>query len=120
MRGAAALAEIRELRARIIDKDAQLADARETIDDLRRRLDRADERLTALLTDQRVAAPAPARRSWWSWGRKLIMAGMVWFAAYGPALADGNKLLEDCLKPVGGPGVLFAWHTLRAWPTHYT
>jgi hypothetical protein len=56
---------LRELRAR-------LADARETIDDLRRRLDRADERLTALLTDQRAApVPAPAsvppRRSWWRW-----------------------------------------------------
>jgi len=58
--------ELRELRAR-------LADARETIDDLRRRLDRADERLTALLTDQRAAAPAPPRsgsaRRWWRWQR---------------------------------------------------
>jgi Tfp pilus assembly protein FimV len=74
VRGAAALAEIRELRARIADKDAQLADAREQINDLRRRLDRADERLTALLTDQRpapaVAAPVPApSRRWWPWRR---------------------------------------------------
>jgi len=76
-RGAAVLAEIRELRTRLADKDAQLTDARETIDDLRQRLDRADERLTALLTDQRTAPPAapappappPARRSWWPWRR---------------------------------------------------
>lgn len=41
-------------------------------DDLRQRLDRADEerrqaqeRLTALLTDQR---PATRRRKWWPWG----------------------------------------------------
>jgi hypothetical protein len=55
--------ELRELRAR-------LADAQEQIGDLRRRLDRADERLTTLLTDQRSAsmtAPTPARR-WWPWG----------------------------------------------------
>jgi flagellar hook-length control protein FliK len=31
-----------------------------TIDDLRTRLDRSEERITALL-------PAPAKRSWWSW-----------------------------------------------------
>jgi hypothetical protein len=44
------------------------------IADLRRQRDReAEERrqaqaqLTALLTDQRPAAPAPARRSWWRW-----------------------------------------------------
>ena len=31
-----------------------------TIDDLRTRLDRSEERITALL-------PAPAKRNWWSW-----------------------------------------------------
>ena len=31
-----------------------------TIDDLRTRLDRSEERITSLL-------PAPAKRSWWSW-----------------------------------------------------
>jgi len=31
-----------------------------TIDDLRTRLDRSEERITALL-------PVPAKRSWWSW-----------------------------------------------------
>jgi chromosome segregation ATPase len=70
VRGAAAFAEIRELRARITDKDAQLADAREQINDLRRRLDRADERLTALLTDQRTPVPASTRRLWWPWRRR--------------------------------------------------
>jgi hypothetical protein len=65
VRGAAALAEIRELRARLDDKDAQLAD-------LKYRLDRCDEerrqvqaQLTALLTDQRAAPP----RRWWRWWR---------------------------------------------------
>src|SRR4051794_17030303 len=87
------------MRARIIDKDAQLADARETIDDLRRRLDRADERLTALLTDQRVA---PVRR-WWRWWRKLIGAGVVWgVACGGQALAapigSGNELFKKCME----------------------
>ena len=70
VRSAATLVEIRELRARLTDKDAQLADARDQISDLRRRLDRADERLTALLTDQRPPPPtAPPRRSWWPWSR---------------------------------------------------
>jgi hypothetical protein len=55
----------------------------EMIADLRRRLDRSDdererlqqqlaaaqERIAALLTDQRTAPPAPARGSWWSWRR---------------------------------------------------
>ena len=55
--------ELRELRAR-------LADAQETIADLRHRLDRADERLLTLLTDQRAAPPPPARRPWWPWKRR--------------------------------------------------
>ena len=49
-----------ELRARLADKDA-------VIDDLRRRLDVADEerrRLTMVLADTRAAPP---RRSWWRW-----------------------------------------------------
>jgi hypothetical protein len=66
-------AEVRELRARLNDKDA-------VIDDLRRRLDQADtdrrqalDRLAA--AQERVAAllsgpPAPARR-WWPWGRRV-------------------------------------------------
>jgi hypothetical protein len=55
--------EIRELRARLVDKDA-------VIDDLRRRLDVADEerrRLTAILADQRTAPP---KVSWWWWPRR--------------------------------------------------
>ncbi|SFG83954.1 hypothetical protein [Jannaschia rubra] len=35
-----------------------------TIDDLRARLDRSEDRVTALL-----AAPEQKRRSWWPWGR---------------------------------------------------
>jgi hypothetical protein len=59
---------------------ARLGDALDQIQDLRRRLDQADtdrrlaldrlaaaqERITALLTDQH-AAPAPSGRRWWSW-----------------------------------------------------
>jgi len=80
LRNGHASAEIGELRARldaaearISDKDALIAAHERAIEDLRRRLDRADERLTALLTDQRAAAPAaPAstRRSWWPWRRR--------------------------------------------------
>src|ERR1044071_2447876 len=61
-------AEMEELRAR-------LADAHETIRDLRQRLDaEAAERrrLTAILADQRAATPAPAapaRRRWRFWQR---------------------------------------------------
>jgi hypothetical protein len=64
--------EMRELRARLGDKDA-------VIDDLRRRLDIATAQLgealqqVRVLTDQRTpppAAPASApRRSWWPWRR---------------------------------------------------
>jgi hypothetical protein len=56
--------------ARISDKDALITAHERAIEDLRRRLDRADERLTALLTDQRAAtpaAPASTRRAWWPW-----------------------------------------------------
>ena len=73
---AAAQVEIRELRA-------QLGESRATVEDLRHRLDEeraerrqtaerlaaAQERIAALLTDQR-ATPAPARRSWWRWGQR--------------------------------------------------
>lgn len=54
-------AELRELRARLADKDA-------VIDDLRRRLDSETEerrRLTAVLSDLRTAP-----RRWWPWGRR--------------------------------------------------
>jgi len=73
LRNGHASAEIGELRtrldtaeARISDKDALIAAHERAIEDLRRRLDRADERLTALLTDQRAL---PVRRSWWRWRR---------------------------------------------------
>jgi len=62
-------------------KDALIAEQRATIDDLRQQRDReADERrrLTMVLADLRArseataasAAPPPARRSWWRWGRQ--------------------------------------------------
>jgi excisionase family DNA binding protein len=58
--------EVEMLRERLVEKD-------DVIGDLRRRLDQSEEerrqaqaRLTALLTDQRPAAPQPAvRRGWW-------------------------------------------------------
>jgi excisionase family DNA binding protein len=62
------------LHARLEATEARLTDARELIDTLWRRLDRADEerrqvqaRLDAVLTDQRATPPAPIRR-WWTWG----------------------------------------------------
>jgi hypothetical protein len=69
--------------SRFAELQGRLADAHETITDLRHRLDQADvdrrqaldrlaaaqERITALLTDQRPPPPPPARRSWWPWRR---------------------------------------------------
>lgn len=62
-------AEIEGLRERLADKDDVIAD-------LRTRLtasDEANRRFTALLTDQRAAAPAeavePPKRRWWPWGK---------------------------------------------------
>ena len=59
---------------KICELRARLTDARETMDDLRRRLDRADEQrqqaqtqLAALLADQRPTsppAPEPPRTAW--------------------------------------------------------
>ena len=80
LRNGHASAEIGELRARldaaearISDKDALIAAHERAIEDLRQRLDRADERLQLLLTDQRPApaTPAPtAPRRWWNWRRQ--------------------------------------------------
>ena len=50
----------REKRERERERDQMQA----TIDDLRARLDRSEDRVTALL-----AAPEPTRRSWWPWSR---------------------------------------------------
>jgi hypothetical protein len=64
--------------ALLFAKDALIAEMQaasrlrdDTIADLRARLDAAEARLDRLLlTDQRLVAPsAPARRSWWRWGR---------------------------------------------------
>jgi len=61
-----------ELRGEVEMLRERLAEKEETIGDLRRRLDdseterrQAQERLTALLTDQRPAAQPLARRGWW-------------------------------------------------------
>ena len=67
-----------ELEARVAELQGRLADSHETVADLRRRLDEereerraAQERIAALLTDQRATAPAAAsRRSWRLWGRR--------------------------------------------------
>ena len=73
----AAQAEIGELRARLeaAQEGNRLRD--DVIADLRRQRDReAEERrqaqaqLTALLSDQRPAPTAPARRAWWPWRRR--------------------------------------------------
>jgi hypothetical protein len=74
---------------RFAELQGRLADAHDQIADLRRRLDQADadrrqaldrlaaaqERVAALLSDQRPAVPVPApsptptRRKWWLWSR---------------------------------------------------
>ena len=56
--------ELAVSRSRSISLEEQRQQMTETIEDLRGRLDRSEERVTALL-----AAPAPKRRSWWPWGR---------------------------------------------------
>src|SRR5512144_2867992 len=60
------------LQGEIAFRNDKIAVLQEQVDDLRRRLDdseaerrQAQERLTALLTDQR---PATRRRKWWPWG----------------------------------------------------
>ena len=62
------------LHREIAFRDDKLALLQEQVDDLRRRLDESEterrqsqERLTALLTDQRPQ-PAERRRKWWPWG----------------------------------------------------
>ena len=63
------------LRVRIEMLTAQLEREQETVADLRRRLDRAEERILALSHSPAAAlaptlTPAPAsRRRWWLWGR---------------------------------------------------
>jgi septal ring factor EnvC (AmiA/AmiB activator) len=82
-RDADAEVEIRELRARLADKDDIIADLRRRLDakaqDRRQaqaHLAETQAKLTALLTDQRQrpppaapAAPPVPRRSWWPWRR---------------------------------------------------
>jgi hypothetical protein len=46
--------------------DEERSERRQTAD----RLAAAQERIAALLTDQRTPPPAPARRSWWPWRRR--------------------------------------------------
>ncbi len=70
----------RELDLLRQEREREREDAHQTIDDLRRRLESEAEerrRLTMVLADMRAksdtasGAPlAPARRSWWRWGRR--------------------------------------------------
>ena len=69
MKQSVTLSEPGELRVEVEMLRERLSEKDEVIDDLRRRLDdseaerrQAQERLTALLTDQRP------RRKWWPWG----------------------------------------------------
>ena len=64
LRNDAAQVEICELRARLADKDDVIADLRAQRDRAQAALTAAQERITALLTDQR---PTPGRRRWWQW-----------------------------------------------------
>lgn len=56
--------ELAVAQSRSIGLEEQRQQMSETIEDLRGRLDRSEERITVLL-----AAPTPKRRSWWPWGR---------------------------------------------------
>jgi hypothetical protein len=66
------------LEAKFEAEQAKVGLLERSVDDLRRRLDAseaerraAQAQVTALLTDQRAAPPAPTtpRRRWWSWRR---------------------------------------------------
>src|SRR4051794_19690176 len=79
--------EVDTMATRLVAAEARLTDAQEQISDLRRRLDEANterrqtadrlaaaqERIAALLTDQRVVPNRPPaskkRRRWWPWSR---------------------------------------------------
>jgi hypothetical protein len=81
----ASVGEVEGLRALLAERDSRLAEKDASIADLRHRLDReaedrrqaqaqlaaAQERVAALLTDQRTVPP-PARRSWWPWRRAAL------------------------------------------------
>lgn len=56
--------ELAVARSRSISLEEQRQQMSETIEDLRGRLDRSEDRVTALL-----AAPPQKRRSWWPWSR---------------------------------------------------
>ncbi|WP_208454682.1 hypothetical protein, partial [Jannaschia marina] len=56
--------ELAVAKSRSIGLEEQRQQMSETIEDLRRRLDRSEERVTALLV-----APPQKRRGWWPWGR---------------------------------------------------
>ena len=56
--------ELAVAQSRSISLEEQRQQMSETIEDLRKRLDRSEERVTALLV-----APPQKRRSWWPWGR---------------------------------------------------
>src|SRR3954469_2320928 len=77
------------IAAKLEAEQAKVAMLERANDDLRRRLDEeraerrqtadrlaaAQERIAALLTDQRpIVLPAPARRGWWPWRRARIGA----------------------------------------------
>ena len=56
--------ELAVAQSRSISLEEQRHQMTETIEDLRGRLDRSEDRVTALL-----AGPTPNRRSWWPWRR---------------------------------------------------
>ena len=56
--------ELAVAQSRSISLEEQRQQMSETIEDLRGRLDRSEERVTALLV-----APPQKRRGWWPWGR---------------------------------------------------
>jgi hypothetical protein len=75
------MARLEAAEARIADKDSTIAEQRAALDDLRRRLDSADEerrRLTMVLADLRTkseivadspSSPTTPVRRWWQWRR---------------------------------------------------
>jgi hypothetical protein len=66
---AALQAQIEAASDAIRVRDEVIADLRQDRDHAHAERRQVQGRLDALLTDQRAAPPAPARRSWWPWSK---------------------------------------------------
>ena len=62
--------ELAALQRLLDDREAAIRDLRARLDASEQERRASQAQLTALLTDQRAAPPAPTRHSWWRWRRR--------------------------------------------------